>query len=99
MPGDLLASRKSAKKGNDMRMKIKNRVALATLSILYVLLAALDPASAAPLTVIKDVEWQPFAAQVKRLIEATDYLGSPFNAKETKALEVALNATDTQAAS
>src|SRR2546426_10740691 len=51
-------------------------------------------AGAAPLPVIKEIEWQPFAAQVKRLIEATDYLGLPFSAQEKKSLEAALTESD-----
>ena len=51
---------------------------------------------ATPLPIEKDVEWQPFAAQVNRLIEATDYLGSPFSADEKKAIDIAMKDTDTQ---
>jgi len=53
---------------------------------------------AATLPIAKDVEWQPLAAQVNRLIEATDYLGSPFSAEEKAALETALKDADTKAA-
>lgn len=49
---------------------------------------------AAILPIEKDVEWQPFAAQVNRLIEATDYLGSPFSAEEKKAIDVAMKEAD-----
>src|SRR5205814_4022373 len=48
---------------------------------------------------VKDVEWQPLTAQVKRLTEAMDYLGSPLSAKEKKALEAALDGKDTVASS
>ncbi len=41
---------------------------------------------AAPLPVIESVESQPFAASVKRLIEAADYQGSPFSPDEKKKL-------------
>src|SRR5260221_2735069 len=37
--------------------------------------ASVGAAPAAPL--VKGVEWQPLAAQVERLFEALDYLGSP----------------------
>ena len=53
---------------------------------------------AADLPIVADVEWQPFAASVKRLVEATDYLGSPFSAADKAALNTALAATDTAAA-
>src|SRR6185436_3675008 len=62
-------------------------------------LAVCQTVAAAPLLIVKDIEWQPFAAQVKRLIEATDYLGSPLSPKEKKAVEAALAGTDAQAAS
>src|SRR5437879_1489992 len=42
------------------------------------------------LPVVSDVEPQPFIAQVKRLIEASDYLGSPFNPPDKTALDVAM---------
>ncbi len=53
---------------------------------------------AAALPIEKDVEWQPFAAQVNRLIEATDYLGSPFSADEKKEIAAAMKDTDTKRA-
>jgi hypothetical protein len=53
---------------------------------------------AAALPIAKDVEWQPLAAQVNRLIEATDYLGSPFSAEEKAALATAMKDTDTKRA-
>src|SRR4051812_12093777 len=37
---------------------------------------------AAELPAITNVDWQPFTAQIKRIVEATDYLGSPFTAPE-----------------
>jgi hypothetical protein len=53
---------------------------------------------AATLPIENNVEWQPFAAQVNRLIEATDYLGSPFSADEKAALDTAMKDTDTKRA-
>ena len=44
------------------------------------------PALAAALPIVSEVEWQPFVAQVRRLIEATDYLGAPFSAADKVAL-------------
>jgi hypothetical protein len=43
---------------------------------------------------IVPVELQPFAAQVRRLIEATDYLGEPFGDGDKAALQKALAAPD-----
>ena len=51
----------------------------ATLVAALVLLTSLTALSAS-LPVVKDVEWQPFAAQVRRVIETLDYLGTPFTA-------------------
>ena len=47
-------------------------------------------AIAAELPVVTRVESQPFFAQVRRLIDATDYLGSPFTAADKRALEAAI---------
>lgn len=49
---------------------------------------------AAPLPVVKEIEWQPFAAQVRRVIETLDYLGSPFTALERRDVEAALTQSD-----
>ncbi len=50
--------------------------------------------SAQQLVKVQQVELQPLTAQVKRLIEATDYLGAPFTAADKQALERASNSTD-----
>lgn len=49
---------------------------------------------AAPLPLEKEVEWQPFASQVKRLVEATDHLGVPFDAAAKREIETAMQASD-----
>src|SRR5438046_5365710 len=46
------------------------------------------------LPIVKNTELQPLVAQVRRVIEATDYLGTPFSATDKQALETALNQTD-----
>src|SRR5258708_31709118 len=71
---------------------------VAALASLPVLLTAFQTLSAAPLAMVNEVEWQPLAAQVRRLIEATDYLGSPLGEKAKTALEAALNERNSQAA-
>ncbi len=53
---------------------------------------------AAALPIEKNVDWQPFVAQVTRLIEATDYLGSPFGADEKKAIAAATQDSNTNRA-
>ena len=41
------------------------------------------------LPIVKNVELQPLVAQVRRVIEATDYLGSPLSPADKKRLEAA----------
>ncbi len=53
---------------------------------------------AATLPIEKNVEGQPFIAQVTRLIEATDYLGSPFSADEKMAIATAMQDPNTKSA-
>ncbi len=45
-------------------------------------------------TKVEQVELQPITAQVKRLIEAMDYLGAPLNAADKQTLDKAINDTD-----
>ncbi|HMV86854.1 MAG TPA: CehA/McbA family metallohydrolase [Blastocatellia bacterium] len=52
------------------------------------------PNHAQQLPQVENVELQPLTAQVRRLIEATDYLGAPFSAADKKALERAGGLTD-----
>lgn len=49
---------------------------------------------AAPLAVVEKVEAQPFAAQIKRLLEACDYIGSPVSDGDRRGLEEALQRGD-----
>jgi hypothetical protein len=64
------------------------------LSITLALIGSTALLSANPLTIIKDIEPQPFTAQVRRLIEATDYVGVPFAEKDKKKLENAVEKGD-----
>ena len=50
--------------------------------VLFFLFATVSVCSTVSLTVVTNIEPQPFTAQVKRLIEATDYLGVPFEARD-----------------
>ncbi|MEN9574027.1 MAG: hypothetical protein RL514_1882 [Verrucomicrobiota bacterium] len=63
---------------------------------LFLALALHSPAAALP--IVSEVEWQPFVAQVRRLIEATDYLGTPFSATDKAALNTAMDSADHKAA-
>ena len=53
---------------------------------------------AAELPLVSDVELQPLAAQVRRVIEATEYLGSPLSAADKRRLEAAFGQADAAAA-
>src|SRR5207237_3564140 len=77
-----------------LKLDVKN-----LLADLIFFMAAAQTLQAAPLPIIKEVEWQPLAAQVRRLIDATEYVGSPLSPREKKALEAALKENDTRVAS
>lgn len=62
--------------------------------VLFLFAAGVAVCSAVPLTIVTNVEPQPFTAQVKRLIEATDYLGVPFEAADKKKLQAAIEEGD-----
>lgn len=49
---------------------------------------------ASPLPIVDKVEWQPFSAQTRRVVEALDYLGSPVSDRTREALEAALKLDD-----
>ncbi|MEO8425801.1 MAG: hypothetical protein ABI651_01685, partial [Verrucomicrobiota bacterium] len=51
------------------------------------------------LPIVRNVELQPFIAQVKRVIEATDFLGVPLSAADRQALEAAFKNSDSDGAS
>lgn len=55
----------------------------------------LAAAEAPALPLVRDVEWQPLAASVRRLIDAADFLGAPFSAADRESLGTALRDTDT----
>ncbi len=62
-------------------------------------LCAAIGAHAAALAIVKDVELQPFAAQVQRVIEAADYVGAPLKESDKKAIAAAIKGKDAAAAS
>ena len=62
---------------------------------IVIMLMLLPPSfAAAEIGKVQNVELQPLAAQVKRLIEAMDYLGEPFSPAEKQVLERASNESD-----
>ena len=54
--------------------------------------------SAAELPIVQGVQLQPLAAQVRRLMEAGDLLGSPFSVADKRTMDAAMNQTDEGAA-
>jgi len=58
------------------------------------LLASSVPALAATLSLVTDVEWQPLAAQIERVVQAAEVIGEPFSASERAAIDAALKAQD-----
>lgn len=81
-------------------MQVSHRFFLVIKSaVLVLLLHVFHTSQAAPLSVEKIAEWQPFVAQVNRLIEATDFLGSPFSAGEKNEIAAAMKQSDSSVAS
>lgn len=73
-------------------------ISLAVISCWTELVPTASRADAAALPLVKGVELQPLSAQVRRLIEATAYLGAPLGAQDIETLETAFNDTDSDAA-
>jgi hypothetical protein len=68
--------------------------------VLVVAVAAAAQLAAAPgLPMVKGVEAQPLAAQVRRLVEAMDYSGAPFDQNARQALDAALARADPELSS
>ena len=66
--------------------------------LLLLSLASLGAAETPTLPVVSNVEWQPLAASVRRLIEATEFLGAPLRNTDQQALNQLLkNTADTDA--
>src|SRR5258705_1350086 len=70
----------------------------ARLTAVIILFFTAQTVLAAALPIEKNVEWHAFAAQVERLVEAMDYVGSPLKPDEKKAVETALHAPGSEAA-
>src|SRR5207248_4299748 len=56
------------------------------------------PSPCADLPIITNVDFQPFSAQIKRLIEATDLLGVSFSPKEKNEITTLLSSSDAKTA-
>ncbi|MCI0335983.1 MAG: CehA/McbA family metallohydrolase [Acidobacteria bacterium] len=68
------------------------RTMLLGLSFVLIVLSPVTVGSDTPK--VEQVELQPLVAQVKRLVEAMDYLGAPLSVTDKQALEKAINDTD-----
>ena len=63
-------------------------------ALCFALMLLSPPVAAQGLPQVGQVELQPLTAQVKRLVEALDYLGAPLSPADTQALERAARDTD-----
>jgi hypothetical protein len=66
-------------------------------SVTIALLAFAFAATAADLPVVRNVDLQPLSAQVKRLVESADMLGSPFSEADKQAVATAMAQSDSAA--
>ena len=74
-------------------------IQVALVVAIYTTISATRAAEPPALPIVKNVELQPVIAQVKRVIEATDYLGTPLSAADKQALEAAFTKSDSDEAS
>src|SRR5882762_8163624 len=73
-------------------------ILIATLSLFSATFRIVSAAETHALPIVRGVELQPLIAQARRIVEATDYLGTPFSAADKQALEAAFKQTDADAA-
>src|SRR5439155_1971833 len=67
-----------------------------TLAAAFLILLTAFSSFCGDLATVNNVDWQPLAAQVTRLVEATDYLGSPLSAQEKTSIRTLLERGDTK---
>src|SRR5205085_6026668 len=63
---------------------------LKKLSLPILLLAGVARSALADTTTLQKSDWQPFTAQIRRLTEAMEFLGSPFDEQTQASLKQAL---------
>ncbi len=66
----------------------------ASLGLLAALFYTSTFAAAEPLPIVTEVEWQPLAAQARRVAQALELVGSPLDEAQQAALDAALAETD-----
>jgi hypothetical protein len=74
-------------------------IQVALVGAIYTTISATRAAEPPALPIVKNVELQPLIAQVKRVIEATDYLGIPLSGADRQTLEAAFKKSDSDEAS
>jgi len=79
-----------------MLASAKRTFPILTFAALLACRAGADPAG---LALVKGVEFQPLSAQVRRVVEALDYLGAPLSTDEKRLLDAALVNPDPDAGS
>jgi uncharacterized protein (UPF0548 family) len=72
---------------------------LASLALLSFEVPSARAAEPAALPIVQNIDLQPLTAQVRRLMDAAEFLGSPFTAAEKRKLEAAFAASDNAKAS
>jgi len=73
-------------------------ILITTFSLFSAALHLVSAAETHTLSIVRGVELQPLIAHARRIVEATDYLGTPFSAADKQALEAAFKQTDADAA-
>jgi hypothetical protein len=66
-------------------------------ALLAILLFPHSLANAEPLPIVTEVEWQPLSAQVRRVVQALEMVGSPLSDQQQATIEQALKETDAAA--
>ncbi len=71
-----------------------NKRALPLSALLALLILPVQRAAAQDLPIVPEVEWQPFAAQIRRVLQASEALGTPLAPASLDAIEAALRNPD-----
>jgi hypothetical protein len=78
-----------------MRLEFFNRTLVLGLALSSILAARIIAAGAEPpLPLVHEVEWQPLAASIRRLLDALELLGTPVRASDEQALRTALGSDE-----
>jgi len=75
-------------------MNRREFVKSASLSLLVLPVMSCATAETAPDALKTEMDAQPFAFQIRRLLEALDFVGAPVAAEDKKAIETAIGKAD-----